>query len=99
MRMSTDVMEVENELRNIIQEQRQLAEQIYTLEQHIHDDEIWLRSNPPDAVGYQEVLKELLALQAYMGELHAQAVALDDVLLELRVERELWDDPGLLLAS
>jgi len=30
---------------------------------------------------------------------HAQTVALDDVLLELTVERELWDDAGLLLAS
>ncbi len=75
--MPKDVMEVENELRNVVQEQRQVAEQIRALQQHIHDDETWLRSNPPATVGYQEALKELLALQAYVGELHAQAVALD----------------------
>ena len=46
-----------------------------------------------------QVLQELLALQSYVGELHARAVALDDVLLELTVEREHWDDPDLLLAS
>ena len=97
--MLNDVIEVENELRNVIQEQRQLAEQISVLQQHIHDDEAWLRNNPPTSIGSQEVLQELLALQAYVGELHAQAVALDDVLLELTVERVLWDDPGLLLAS
>jgi hypothetical protein len=45
------------------------------------------------------VLQELFALQAYVDEIQAQAVSLDDVLLELRWERQLWDDPGLLLAS
>jgi uncharacterized protein YlxW (UPF0749 family) len=99
MPMSYDLMEVENELRNVVQEQRQLAEQINALQQHIHDDETWLRSNPPAMVSYQEVLKELLVLYAYVGKLHAQAVALDDILLELTVESELWDNPGLLLAS
>ena len=57
-RMPNDVIEGENELRNIVQEQYQLAEQIQALQQHIHDDETWLRSNPPATVGYQEVLKE-----------------------------------------
>jgi hypothetical protein len=99
MRMPTDVMEVENELRNVVQETRQLAEQISALQQRIHDDGTWLRNNPPATIGYQEVLKELVALRAYVGELHAQAVALEDVLLELTVERQLWDDPGSLLAS
>lgn len=88
-----------NELRNVVQEKRQVVEQISALQQQIRNDEIWLRRNTPATVGYQEVLKELLALQAYVGELHAQAVALDDVLLELTAERDLWDDPGLLLAS
>jgi hypothetical protein len=99
MQMPNDVMEVENELRNVVQEQRQLAEQIYALQQRIHDDETWLRSNPSATVNSQEVLKERLALLSYADEFQAQAVAIDDVLLELRWERELWNDPGLLLAS
>ena len=97
--MPNDVMEVENELRNVVQEKRQVAEQMSALEQYIRNDETWLRSNPPATIGYQEVLKELVALQAYVGELQAQAVALDDILLELTVERELWDNPDLPLAS
>ena len=97
--MRNDVMEVENELRNIVQEKRQVVEQISALEQYIRNDETWLRSNPPATIGYQEVLKEMVALQAYVDELQAQAVALDDVLLELTVERELWDNPDLPLAS
>ena len=97
--MLNDLMECQNELRNIMQEKRQVIEQINALQQHIRNDETWLRRNPPVTVGYQEVLKELVALQAYVGELHAQAVALDDVLLELTVERDLGDNPGVLLAS
>jgi hypothetical protein len=50
-------------------------------------------------VGYQETLEELFTLQAYLGELSVQAVALDDVLLELTLEQELWDNPDLHLAS
>jgi hypothetical protein len=97
--MANDVMEVEDKLRNVVQEKRQLVEQFGALQQYIGDDESWLTMITPQRVGYQETLKELLALQAYLEELHAQAVALDDVMLELTLEQELWDNPDLLLAS
>ena len=42
--------------------------------------------------GYQETLEELGALQGYVGELQAQVVALDDLLLELLLEWECWGE-------
>ncbi len=97
--MSNDVIEVENEIRNVVQEKRRVVEQIGALQQHICTNESWLTKNTPATVGYQETLEELFALQAYVGELSAQAVALDDVLLELTLEQKLWDNPDMLLAS
>ena len=97
--MSNDVIEVENEIRNVVQEKRRVVEQIGALQQHVYTNESWLTKNTPATVGYRETLEELFTLQAYVGELSAQAVALDDVLLELTLEQELWDNPDLLLAS
>jgi hypothetical protein len=87
--MPDDVIEVENELRNIIQEQGQLAEQIHALQKDIHDDETWLRSDPPATVGYQEVLKERLAPYRFIGDAVilsdlAEGVALLDAAQDIR---------------
>ena len=62
-------------------------------------DETWLKQHPAEAEGSQETLAELAVLEAYLGELQSQVFALDDLLLELRVQCVLWDTPDLLLAS
>ena len=97
--MPNDVTEIENELRSVSQTKRQVEEQIVALQQHLHDDEIWLKVNTPATAGYQETREEVLALQAYIAELYAQANCLDDFLLELTLERECWYNPNPLLAS
>ena len=69
------------------------------IQQYISYDETWLDRNAPTTAGYQETLEELLALQSYVAELHAQFACLDEVALELALEREHWRNPALLLAS
>ncbi len=81
--MPNDVVETENELRSVTQAKRQVEEQIVALQQRLHDDEICLKVNMPAPAGYQEVWEEVLALQAYIAELHAQAICLDDVFCQL----------------
>jgi predicted nucleic acid-binding Zn-ribbon protein len=97
--MSNDLTDVENELRSVFQEQHRVQQHILSIQQHISQDETWLKSNMPDAPGYQETREEVLALQAYLAELQAQAASLDDVVLELMLEQEYWRNPDLLLAS
>ncbi len=97
--MTNDLTEVENELRCVSQEKHRVQEHIMSIQQHIGHDEAWLKRNMPDALGYQETREEVLALQAYLAELQAQAVSLDDVELELTLEQEYWRNPDLLLAS
>ncbi len=97
--MPNDVTEIENELRSVAQTKRQVEEQIVALQQRLHDDEIWLELNTPATAEYQETWEEVRALPAYTAELYAQAMSLDDVLLELTLERECWDNPDPLLAS
>lgn len=97
--MSNDLTEVENELRSVSQEKHRIQDHIISIQQHISHDETWLKRNVPDALGYQETREEVLALQAYLAELQAQAVSLDDVELELTLEQEYWRNPDLLLAS
>jgi hypothetical protein len=97
--MSNDLTEVENELRCVSQEQHRVQEHIISIQQHISQDETWLKRNIPDALGYQETREEVLVLQAYVAELQAQVVSLDDVVLELTLEQEYWRNPALLLAS
>jgi small-conductance mechanosensitive channel len=97
--MPNDVTVIENELRSVTQAKRQVEEQIVALQQRLHDDEIWLKINTPATTGYQEAWEEILALQAYIAELYAQANCLADVLLELTLERERWYNPDPLLAS
>ncbi len=97
--MTNDLTEVENELRCVSQEKHRVQEHIMSIQQHIGHDEAWLKRNMPDALGYQETREEVLALQAYLAELQAQAVSLDDVVLELTLEQEYWRNPALLLAS
>lgn len=46
-------------------------------------------------VGYQQMVEEVLALQAYVGELQAQVVCFEDGLLELLLEREHRLNPDL----
>jgi hypothetical protein len=97
--MPNDVTEIENEQRCVTQTKRQVEEQIVALQQRLHDDEIWLELNPPATAGRQETWEEVRALPAYIAELYAQTMSLDDVLLELTLEREWWDNPDPLLAS
>jgi predicted nucleic acid-binding Zn-ribbon protein len=97
--MLNDVTEVENELRSVTQEKRRMKEQIMALQQRIRNDETWLRRNTPTIVGYQATLEEVVALEAYVGELHAQVASLDDVMLELTLECEHWLNPDLPLFS
>ena len=97
--MSNDLTEVENELRSVSQEKHRIQDHIISIQQHISHDETWLKRTMSDAFGYQETREEVLALQAYLAELQAQAVSLDDVELELTLEQEYWRNPDLLLAS
>ena len=97
--MTNDLTEVENELRSVSQEKHRVQKYIISIQQHIGHDETWLKRNMSDAFGYQETREEVLALQAYLAELQAQAVSLDDVELELTLEQEYWRNPDLLLAS
>jgi hypothetical protein len=97
--MPNDVTEIENEQRCVTQAKRQVEEQIVALQQRLHDDEIWLDLNTPATAEYRETWEEVRGLAAYIAELYAQATNLDDVLLELTLERERWDNPDWLLAS
>ena len=97
--MANDTIELENEMRSVERGRRQMLEQITTFQRHLQADEIWLQMHLAEAEGSQETLEELRALKTYIGELQAQVFALDDLLLELRSERELWDNPDLILAS
>ncbi len=80
--------EVESELMIIAQEKRRLEEQIVEFRQRIRSGETWLKRNMPATLDYQQTLEEVLALEAYVEDLQAQAVCLDEVLLELTRERE-----------
>jgi hypothetical protein len=97
--MPHDVIELEQELRCVAREKDRVLEQIATFRQHMRADETWLEQHPGEAKGSQETREELATLEAYLGELQSQAVALDDLLLELWEQRESWDTPELLLAS
>ena len=97
--MSNDLVEVENELSCVLSEKRRIEEQIAALQEQMLRDETWLKTNPPATVNYQETLEELLALENYVGELHAHVACLDEVALELMLTREQWPNPDLLLAS
>ena len=97
--MPNDVTEVENELRSVLQDKRQVEEHMAEIQQLISSDETWLMINTPATSGYQETLEECLALQAYEAELCSQASSLDDVILELTLEQASWCNPDLLLAA
>lgn len=96
--MLNDLVEIENELRSVLQDKHLIQEHIRTIDQDISKAETWLRMNHPDTVDYQETLEEMIALQAYSAELNAQAVSFEKVALELMLEREHWRNPELLLA-
>ena len=96
--MPTDLVEIENELRSVLQEKHRIHEQIRAIDQDIRLAETWLRMDNPDTVDSQETLEELIALQAYAAELNAQAVSFEKIALELILEREHWRNPELLLA-
>ena len=97
--MPNDLTEVENQLRSVSREQRQVQEYIIEIQQHLSQDETWLTMNTPATPEYQETLEELLALQAYIAELRSQATSLDDVMLDLTLEQVYLRNPELLLAS
>ena len=96
--MPTDLVEIENELRSVLQEKHRIQERICAIDQDISLAETWLRMDNPDTVGSQETLEEMIALQAYASELHAQAISFEEIALELKLEREHWRNPELLLA-
>ena len=86
--MPTDLVEIENELRSVLQEKHRRQEHIRVIDQDINLAESWLRMDNPGTVDYQVTLKEMIALQAYAAELHAQAVSFEEIALELMLERE-----------
>jgi hypothetical protein len=86
-------------LRSVEQDKGLVREQFAAFQQHLHEDATWLSWHLPGTEGYQETLEELGALQGYVGELQAQVVAPDDLLLELLLEWECWENPDLPLAS
>ena len=85
--MLNDVTEIEHELRSVIQTKHQLEEQIVTLQQRLHESEIWLKMGTPTTDGYHEMWEDVLALHIYIAELYTQVRCLDDVLLELTLEQ------------
>jgi len=97
--MSNDLVEIENELSSVLQEKRRVEKLITALQKQILRNETWLTINHPTTVDYQETLKELLALENYVGELQAQTSCLNDVALELMLAQEQCRNPELLLAS
>jgi|GEM_PF-5319695 len=97
--MPNDLVEAENELSSVLQEKRHVQEHIDAIQQHISKDETWLSMNDPGTGDYQKTLEELIVLQAFVAELHAQVASLEEVSLELLLEREHWLNPELLLSS
>ena len=97
--MPNDLVEIENELSSVLQEKRRVEKLITAIQKQILRNETWLTINHPTAVDYQETLKELLALENYVGELQAQASCLNDVVLELMLAQQQCRNPELLLAS
>jgi hypothetical protein len=67
-------------IRSVLQEKHRIQEQIRALNQDICVAETWLRMDNPDTVDSQETLEEMIALQAYTAELHAQAVFFEDLI-------------------
>lgn len=96
--MPTDLVEIENELRSVLQEKHRIQEHIRAINQDICIAEAWLRMDNLDIVDYQETLEEMIALKAYAAELNAQAVSFEEIALELMLEREHLRNPELLLA-
>jgi len=96
--MPTDLVEIENELRSVLQEKHRIQEHIRAIDQDMSVAETWLRMDNLDTGDYQETLEEMIALQAYEAELHAQAVSFEESTLELMLEREHWSNLELLLA-
>jgi hypothetical protein len=97
--MPNDLVEAENELSSVLQEKRHVQEHIDAIQHHISKDETWLSLNDPGTVDYQKTLEELIVLQAFVAELHAQVASLEEVSRELLLEREHWLNPELLLSS
>jgi hypothetical protein len=97
--MPNDLVEAENELSSVLQEKRYVQEHIDVIQQHISKNETWLSMNDPGTVDYQKTLEELIVLQAFVAELHAQVASLEEVSLESMLEREHWLNPELLLSS
>ena len=96
--MPTDLVEIENELRSVLQEKHRIQEHIHAIDQDMSVAETWLRMDNLDTGDYQETLEEMIALQAYAAELNAQAVSFEEIALELMLEREHWSNLELLLA-
>jgi len=97
--MPNDLIEVENELNGVLREKRRVQEHIDALQDDINQNEAWLMINHSGSGDYQERLEELLALQAYVAELLAQMASLEEVVLELMLAREYWQNPEVLMAS
>jgi hypothetical protein len=96
--MKDDLVEIENELRSVLQEKHRIQEHIRAIDQDMSLAETLLMMDNPDTVDSQETLEEMSELQDYAAELHAQAVSFEEIALELMLEREHWSNPEFLLA-
>ena len=97
--MLNEGTEVENDLKSIFQEQRQLLEHIVAIQQQISQVEAWLTLQTPSSETDPERQAERLALQAYEAQLWSQVAFLDEVILELACEQPSWPQPKVLLAA
>jgi hypothetical protein len=97
--MPNDLIEFENELNGVLQEKRRVQEHIDALQKNISQIEVWLTMNHSGTGDYQERQEELLTLESYVAELHAQMASFEEVALELMLAREYWQNPKVRIAS
>lgn len=76
------------ELSRVRQEKHQVEEEIAIVQEYLNAADLWLTMHPPATVGYHETLEEWLGLRAYLAELSAQAVCLDEVASDLTTHLE-----------
>jgi hypothetical protein len=91
-----------DELQAVLQEQDRLDEQIATFQKQMSQLDHWLKVHDPTTRDYQEQLETWLGLQAYLADLSAQAICLEEAVRQLRAGEREWeqglanDDGGTL---
>ncbi len=81
--MLNERLEALDEVSAVIQEKGRVEKQITMLRQDLLEKETWLNVHASTTQGYQEVLGDWQALQAYVTDLYAQVVSLDEALQDL----------------